>query len=110
MDLILNVILLSMMLWIYILGGRTCMSWYDLVDGNFGGISPTWALIREGIPPVGCHGLDLAEVHEMNVSFGGKGRDLGGSHLALAIQTIFLWRLKHHFRGLDITLGLGFWW
>jgi hypothetical protein len=62
-----------------------------------------------------AHRLDaiaqtLGKVHEMNVSFGGKGRDLGGPHLALASPMIFLWRLKRHFGGLDVTLGLGFWW
>jgi hypothetical protein len=73
----------------------------DLVDGYFGGTSPAWAFIGVGIPLVGCHGPNLGAVHEMNISFGGKGRDLGGPHLALASPMIFLWRLKHHLEGLD---------
>jgi hypothetical protein len=38
----------------------------------------------------------------MNVSFGGKRRDLGGPHLALTSPMIFLWRLKRHFWRLDV--------
>jgi hypothetical protein len=110
MALILNVILLAMMLLLEILGGRTFMSLHDLVSGGFGGISPACAFIGAGIPPVGCHSLDLGVVQERNISFGGKGRNLGGSYLALPSPTICLWRLKRHFGGLDVTLGLGFRW
>ena len=110
MDLILNVILLAMMVRLEILGGHTCLSLQDLIDGHFGGTSPAWAFIATGSPPVGCHGPDLGEILETNIAFVGKGRDLGGPHLALASPTIFLWRLKSHLEGLDVTLGLGFWW
>jgi hypothetical protein len=90
MALILNVILLAVMSGLEILGGSTCLSLQDLVDGHFGGTSPTWAFIGTGIPAVGCIGPDLGEIQEMSVSFGGKGRDLIESHLALAIPMIFL--------------------
>jgi hypothetical protein len=61
-------------------------------------------------PSLGQEAHRLDAVEEMNVSFGGKGRNLGGPHLALASPTICLWRLKRHLGGLDVTLGLGFWW
>ena len=86
------------------------MSLQDLVGGRFGGTSPTWAFIGVGNPLDGCHGPDLGEIQEMNVAFGGKGRDLGGPHLALTIPMICLWRLKRYLGGLDVTPGLGFRW
>jgi hypothetical protein len=37
-------------------------------------------------------------------------RNHGISHLAPTIPMFFLWRSKHHFGGIDVTLGLGFLW
>jgi hypothetical protein len=62
----------------------------DFIDGSFVGISPAWAFIGERIPPVGCHGIDFGEIHEMNITFGGKGIDLGGPHLTLTSPMIHL--------------------
>jgi hypothetical protein len=109
MDLILKVILLVVIISLDILGEHTCMSLQDLVGGSFGGTNPPWAFIRAGSPSVGFHGPDLGEIQKMNVSFGGKGRDLQGPHISLTIPAIFPWRLKRHLGGLDVTLGLGFW-
>jgi hypothetical protein len=94
--LILNVILLSMILSLEILEGRTFLSLQDLIGGHFGGTNPAWDFIGAGSPLVGCHGPNLGAVEEINISFGGKARDLGGCHLALASPMIFLWRLQRH--------------